>query len=183
MWAPQYLRSLCDYVHLNPARAKMIAPDKPLEAGGGAVTRSICACDGIVRPGCRPIGARGRGKGTRDAICSVCHPYRRARPDSGRSTPAGRVFRCTGGGSPIARAGKNRRRKSISSCTSRKRKTITRPTIFCSRSCRSSWRKSFRWKICSRFCSAQVRPICCSSRSISLANAAVTPAPRRVAPL
>jgi hypothetical protein len=32
----EYLKSVCDYVHLNPARAKLVAPDTPLKVFAGS---------------------------------------------------------------------------------------------------------------------------------------------------
>ena len=34
-----YLKTACDYVHLNPVRAKLLRPEQPLESSPGAVTR------------------------------------------------------------------------------------------------------------------------------------------------
>ncbi len=34
-----YLKTACDYVHLNPARAKLLTAEQPLSESGGAVIR------------------------------------------------------------------------------------------------------------------------------------------------
>lgn len=52
---PHYLRTVCDYVHLNPARAHMIAGDGRLESYGGAAIPTISRRRTGDRAGCESI--------------------------------------------------------------------------------------------------------------------------------
>ena len=53
--APGYLRAACDYVHLNPARARIYVPRRSWRNSAGAVIRPTGNQD-CVRPGCEWIG-------------------------------------------------------------------------------------------------------------------------------
>src|SRR6266567_3343466 len=51
-----YLKTVCDYVHLNPVRAKLIGPERHWRLSGGAAMESISGRRGNVRPGCGRTG-------------------------------------------------------------------------------------------------------------------------------
>jgi REP element-mobilizing transposase RayT len=62
-----YLRTVCDYVHLNPVRAKLLTPEEPLRAYAWSTYGQYLLPPGKRSPGCGWTGCWGRWASRRTA--------------------------------------------------------------------------------------------------------------------